>query len=294
MSILHRGRSWSIVHRSRCIMHRRRSIVNRSSLVPLLHTDLPREQDRCLLTLGVPQLCGALLQGLGLLRCEGKLEAFLLRNFITFNFRQLDRPVFTLPLWYRIANCYSSLSCVYNRYIVADLVLDSLAISLVSIPSILLLRTHLLSFFLTLSLVLHLHSGGLSLLGLLVVDVVANLIVHQLLSLCADGPHHLHTIFLGVDGARLHLDLLAVPLYGGGAHLCIQLNLLYMTLLVSQDSGMTGMNSMARCAGVNNDRDGGKRGVADHAGLRLCKGEEGEGREEEREDDSPHVVTTST
>merc|ERR1711892_1425855 len=167
---------------SRCIMHRRRSIVNRSSLVPLLHTDLPREQDRSLLTLGVPQLCGALLQGLGLLRCEGKLEAFLLRNFITFNFRQLDRPVFTLPLWYRIANCYSSLSCVYNRYIVADLVLDSLAISLVSIPSILLLRTHLLSFFLTLSLVLHLNGGGLSLLGLLVVDVVAHLIVHQLLS----------------------------------------------------------------------------------------------------------------
>ena len=49
-----------------------------SSLVPLLHTDLPREQDRRLLTLGMPQLCGAHLQGLGLLRCEGKLEAFLL------------------------------------------------------------------------------------------------------------------------------------------------------------------------------------------------------------------------
>merc|ERR1711892_620362 len=121
MCILHRGTNRGIMHRSRSrmygsmywsIVYRRRSIVNRSSLVPLLHTDLPREQDRCLLTLGVPQLCGALLQGLGLLGCEGKLEAFLFRNLITFNFRQLDRPVLALPLWYRIANCYSSLSCV--------------------------------------------------------------------------------------------------------------------------------------------------------------------------------------
>merc|ERR1711892_514879 len=247
---------------SRCIMHRSRSIVNGSSLVPLLHTDLPREQDRCLLALGVPQLCGALLQGLGLLRCEGKLETFLLRNFITFNFRQLDWPILALPLWYRIANCYSSLSCVYNRYIVADLVLDSLAISLVSIPSILLLRTHLLSFFLTLSLVLHLHGGGLSLLGLLVVDVVAHLIVHQLLRLCADGPHHLHTILLGADGARLHLDLLAVPLYGGGAHLCIQLNLLNMTLLISQGMSMIHMIHMICWDGVGYDRDGGRRSMA--------------------------------
>jgi len=55
---------------------------------------------------------------------------------------------------------------------------------------------------------------------------------------------------------------------------------------------MTGMDSMARCAGVNDDRDGGKRGVADHAGLRLSKGEEGEGGEEEREDDLDRIDMT--
>ena len=89
MCILHRSRRRCIVNRSRSIVNRcrsmywsivhgSRSMMDRSSLVPLLHTDLPWEQDRSLLTLGVPQLRGALLQGLGLLGCEGKLEAFLL------------------------------------------------------------------------------------------------------------------------------------------------------------------------------------------------------------------------
>ena len=55
--------------------------------------------------------------------------------------------------------------------------------SLVSIPSILLLRTHLLGLLLTFCLILYLHAGGLSVLGLFVVDIVADFIVNQLLSL---------------------------------------------------------------------------------------------------------------
>ena len=84
------------------------------------------------------------------------------------------------------------------------------------------------------SRIFHFYTGGFSLLGFLVVDIVADLIVHQLLDLIqssnecsnpipshlsADGPNNLHTVFLGTDGAGLHLDLLAVPLYGGCAHL---------------------------------------------------------------------------
>ena len=64
-------------------------------------------------------------------------------------------------------------------------------------------------------------------------------------------------------------------------HLCIQLHLLNMTLLISKDSGMT---AMIRCAGVRDHRDGGKRGVADHTSLRVSQGEK-QGGEDEGEDD---------
>jgi len=212
-------------------------MMNRSSLVSL-YTDLPGQFDRSLLTLGVAQLGGAPLQALGLLGGERKLETFVLRDFITFHFGQLDRSVLTFLLWNWVSNCYSGLSRVHNRYIVANLILDTLAIPLMSIPSILLLRAHLLSLLFTLCLVLHLHSGGLSLLLLLVVHVVAHLIVHQLLCLCTHSPHNLYTVFLGIDRACLHLHLLTVPLYGGGAYLCVEFYFLHMTLLISNSSSM--------------------------------------------------------
>ena len=64
-------------------------------------------------------------------------------------------------------------------------------------------------------------------------------------------------------------------------HLCIQLHLLNMTLLISKDSGMT---AMIRCAGVGDHRDGGKRGMADHTWLRVSQGEEGGGEDEGKDD----------
>ena len=63
-------------------------------------------------------------------------------------------------------------------------------------------------------------------------------------------------------------------------HLCIQLHLLNMTLLISKDSGMT---AMIRCAGVGDHRDGGKRGLTDHTCLRVTQGEK-RGRGENEDD----------
>ena len=64
--------------------------------------------------------------------------------------------------------------------VMSYLVLHSLAVSLVPI---LLLWAHLLGLLLTLGLILHLHCGGLGLLLLLVIDIVAHLIVNKLFSL---------------------------------------------------------------------------------------------------------------
>jgi len=189
--------------------------------------------------------------------------------------------ILTLLLWDRIAHSDASLVRANHGHIVANLVLYSLAVSLVSI---LFLWAHLLSLLLTLGLILHLHCGGLGLLLLLVIDIVAHLIVHQLFTLCTDSPDHLHTVLLGMDGLGLHLDLLAVPLYGGGAHLCIELHLLYMALLVSEDWGVP---CMVQGGGVGDHRDGGRGGMLDY---RLSLG--GEGGDQEREEDSPHVVTS--
>merc|ERR1719495_2347042 len=141
----------------------------------LLNTNLSGKLDRCLFTFRVSQLCGAFFKNVCLLRSERKLEAFLLLHLMTFNFRQLNWLILTLLLWDRIAHSDASLVRAYHRNIVANLVLYCLAVSLVSI---LLLWAHLLGLLLTLGLILHLHRGGLRLLLLLVVDIVAHLIVH--------------------------------------------------------------------------------------------------------------------
>ena len=61
------------------------------------------------------------------------------------------------------------------------------------------------------------------------------------------------------------------------SHLCIELHLLYMALLISEDWGVP---CMVQGGGVGDHRDGGRGGMLDN---RLSLG--GEGGDQEREED---------
>ena len=100
-------------------------------------------------------------------------------NFITGDFWYLDWFVLTFLLWYRKADSDTGLGREHLGNIVTHLHLLILAVAVVTIPT--LRWTGVLGLLLTLGLVVHLDCGGLCVLALLVVDVVADLIVHHLL-----------------------------------------------------------------------------------------------------------------
>ena len=210
-----------------------------------LHTDLLGQHNWGLFTLWGSKDGGASLQLLLLLLGVGQLETFLLLEisplikllktnrthglFSAGDSRDLDRLVLTFLLRDRVAHSNLGLGGADLRQVVADLSLLLLAVS--SIASIFgLLRADTGLLLLALYLVVHSDGAGLCLLALLLIDVVADLIVYHLLCLSADSPHHLHTVLPGLQALGPHHYSLALPLYGGGAHL---LNVLTQKLNLS-------------------------------------------------------------
>merc|ERR1719244_1705430 len=142
------------------------------------------------------QICAAFFKSLSLFGCKWKLEAFLFSNFITHHFRQFNWLVLTLLLWRWVADSDTGLVGTDRGDIIANLVLNSLAVSLVTI---LIFRTNFLSLFFTLFLVLNLDCGCLCVLLVLVIHIITNLIVHQLVGLSADRSYNFYAIFFCGD-----------------------------------------------------------------------------------------------
>merc|ERR1719244_1196934 len=142
------------------------------------------------------QICAAFFKSLSLFGCEWKLEAFLFSNFITHYFRQFNWLVLTLLLWCWVANSDTGLIRTDRGDIIANLILNSLAVSLVTI---LIFRTNFLRLFFTLFLVLNLDCGCLCLLLVIVVHIITNFIVHQLFSLSTNRSHNFYAIFFCGD-----------------------------------------------------------------------------------------------
>ena len=141
-------------------------------------------------------------------------------NLIACHFRDFDWLILTLLLCHGEADCDAGLGGVHLGHVVADVHLLVLAVAVVAVAG--LGRAGVDCLLLALDLVVDLYSAGLCVLALLVIDVVADLIVHHLLRLLAHSPHHVHTALTGLETPGLDLHLVTVFLNGRRANLGIQ------------------------------------------------------------------------